>query len=155
MMRSHVERQRREVERARVTPAQHMETVAMLDAADRRARDLLMSCLTEEQRRAYERDKAFLVVSNLGHIFKITQKRIHGVFKLNAEGLEIEEWCVTPNGPIPVCDVMLAQKLALETDEGALRAEANVWELPSRRMVYSARHQWHAGQADYLREAVA
>lgn len=112
------------------------------DAAEARARALLLSCLTPEQRASFERCRAFRVVSNLGNIFEIAHARTHGIHKLDMQGNQVEQWCTTPNGRIPICDVMLAQKLYLETDEAGLRQTANVWVMPGFRMVHTADRQW-------------
>jgi hypothetical protein len=45
--------------------------------------------------------------------------------ELNERGTRIAVWCFGPEGPLPIGDVMLAQKLALETNEKAALAVAN------------------------------
>ena len=47
------------------------------------------------------------------------------VYELNERG-EIG-WCFVPNGYLPVGDIMLAQKIALESNELATLAVANVF----------------------------
>ncbi len=109
-------------------------TAAQRDEVELRARNLLLSCLTPEQRAMYEKEFKFRVVSNLGNVFELHRKRMHGVFKLDMQGNRIEEWCVTPHGRIPVDDILLSQKLMLETDEAALRSESNIWDLSNARL---------------------
>jgi hypothetical protein len=130
------------------------------DEADKRARALLLSVLNAEQRAMFGESRCFRVVSNLGTVFVLFRQRTHGVFKLDAQGNKVEEWCVTPNGRIPLDDVLVMQKLALETDELALRAQANVWVLTGSQrgqMVHRAPSQYdqYSDRPDYLRELAA
>lgn len=76
---------------------------------------------------------------------------MHNIFLLNDQGRRVQEWCVTPFGNFPVYDIMLAQKLALETDSAALRIRANITDLTTGRMVYQAQVQFSfEREADYL-----
>ena len=45
--------------------------------------------------------------------------------EFDGRGVRIAVWCFGPEGHLPLGDVMLAQKLALETDEQAALAIAN------------------------------
>lgn len=113
-----------------------------------------MSCLTPAQREDLEKLHRFRCVSDMGDVFEIEAHRMHNVFALNAQGKRVQEWCVTPHGNFPVYDVMLAQKLALETDSLALADRANITDLHTGRMVHRASLQFsHAREADYLLEA--
>lgn len=136
----------------RIAEGMRIDTESRAEAEER-AKRLLLSCLTPEQRAMFEKHAGFRVVSNLGNVFELRSERIHNVRRLDAECRPIEEWCVTPNGRIPVHDVLLAQKVMLETDELGLRARANVWSLPSRQMVQWGEDQWKGlhSQPDYLR----
>ena len=52
--------------------------------------------------------------------------------ELDGEGSRVAVWCFGPTGNLPVGDNMLAQKIALETDEQAALAVVNPgW--PERR----------------------
>lgn len=98
-----------------------------------------------------DRDQKFLCVSDLGEIFEITTRRMHNVFRLNLQGRRVEEWCVTPFGNFPVYDIMLAQKLALETDSASLRERANVRDLVTGRLLYQSPLPFtFEREADYL-----
>lgn len=131
--------------------------VELVDAAKRRARDLLYSCLTEQQRADLEGPRrCFRVVSDMGGIFEIEPKQMHNVFALDHTAKRVEEWCVTPQGDFPVHDVMLAQKLALETDSLALAERANITDLRTGRLVRRSQIQYRWGVApDYLRLGAA
>jgi len=119
---------------------QEVRETARVSAVSR-AKELLLSCLTHEQRTLLEQRGVFRVVSNLGNIFEIVQGRQHNIFKLNAlTGVRIEEWCVhVAPYDVPDFDNMLAQKLCIETDEDELRWQANVWSLPNRGLINSSR----------------
>ena len=87
-----------------------------------RALTLLKQWLSPEQRACYERFRYFDVIgSDTG-----TRYRIHYGTQTNIEELGHAEervcrWCFVPEGDLVAGDVMLAQKIALETNErGAL-----------------------------------
>jgi len=129
------------------------------DEIELRAKNLLLSCLTPDQRTMYEREQKFRVVSNRGNVFELHHKRLHGVYRLDMQGKKIEEWCVSPHGRIPICDVLLSQKVMLESDEDSLRRDANVWTFEADRIgqqIHRAllQYQGHAQPPDYLREAI-
>lgn len=114
-----------------------------IDAAERRARDLLLSCLTEAMRKLYAAENKILVASNKGRIFEIRHARMHNVFLLDEHMKRVEEWCVTLVGAkIPIPDIMLSQKLMLETNEDDLRIEANVKCLRTGRGLHYAKKQF-------------
>lgn len=142
-------------EREREMAREHIQVgPAQSSRAGDRARELLLGCLTAEQRESFERAHSFLVVSNKGNVFRVRQGRVHNIHRLNAAGEPVEEWCVTPFGEIPVYDVMLMQKLALETDEDGLARRANITLARSGQMVRHAEVQYRPGmQPDYLRVA--
>lgn len=124
------------------------------DSSQQRSKDLLMSCLTEAQRDSLERFAKFRCVSDVGDVYEIEAHRMHNIFLLDAQGRRVQEWCVTPCGNFPVYDVMLAQKLALETDSFALADQANITDLRSGRMLRQAERQYTPfAEADYLRLA--
>lgn len=121
-----------------------------IEAAQQRALDLLMSCLTEEQRENYRLRKCIRVVSNKGNIFEITHARMHNVFRLDMAGQRIEEWCVVALGQVPICDGMLAQKMWLETDEDHVMKHSNITVLRNGQLVHRAAE---ALQFSYVRDA--
>jgi hypothetical protein len=45
--------------------------------------------------------------------------------ELDKDGTPVAVWCIGPAGRLPIGDSMLAQKIALETDEQAALAVAN------------------------------
>ena len=60
---------------------------------------------------------------------KLNLAACHGtatnVFELDDAGLPREGWCFVPNDHVVAGDVMLAQKIGLETDERGALATAN------------------------------
>ena len=87
-----------------------------------RALTLLKEWLSPKQRACYERFRYFDVVG----IDTGTRYRIHhgvqtNIEELSATGRHVCKWCFVPDGDLAAGDVMLAQKIALETNErGAL-----------------------------------
>jgi hypothetical protein len=86
-------------------------------AAEDLAERLLMTLLTDEQRRCYEKDKTFYTQVN-GKLFKFTFGTVANVHLIE-DGKVAERYCVHPSSwrnPCPTADVMAAQKLMLETN---------------------------------------
>lgn len=98
--------------------------------AERRAQELLLMFLDEEQRRQYVINKSFHVHTAAG-IFLVTRGHAGNLFLLEGEeeSRRVRRFCYHayhPEGWIPDEDHMLAQKLMLESDVEAVLAEANV-----------------------------
>ncbi|HMA09764.1 MAG TPA: hypothetical protein VKP68_17935 [Ramlibacter sp.] len=98
------------------------------DAARARARKLLERALTPEQRRD---------LSTWGYFYVTGQRftyRIREGYSGNVEALDrrdcvISRYCAYPRARVPVYDVMLAQKLWIETDEDMFLKEAAPYPL--------------------------
>lgn len=95
--------------------------------AELQARDLLLRCLSSEQRASLERDKWFVVEGRSGRRYRV---RDLGHTVANIDVLEGER--VThrlcghlQDGAIPLADHLLAQKLMLEGDEDSFLRLAN------------------------------
>ena len=87
---------------------------------DREARGikLLREWLTPEQRAQFDANRYFDVVGcNSGKRYRIRYGSSTNVHEIDSEGRSINGWCFVPSGNLVVGDVMLAQKIALETDE--------------------------------------
>ena len=63
--------------------------------------------------------------SHTGKCYRIRRGRSMNIDEVSKEGDLGSVWCFGPVGHLPLGDVMLAQKLALETDEQATLAVAN------------------------------
>ena len=87
-----------------------------------RALTLLKEWLTPEQRACYERLGYFDVVgSDTGTRYRIHHGTQTNIEELSHTGQRVCKWCFVPEGDLVAGDVMLAQKIALETNErGAL-----------------------------------
>jgi hypothetical protein len=87
-----------------------------------RALTLLNGWLSPGQRACYERFRYFDVVgSDTGTRYRIHHGTQTNIDELSNSGDLVCKWCFVPEGDLVAGDVMLAQKVALETDErGAL-----------------------------------
>ncbi len=92
-----------------------------------RGRKLLLEWLSEAQRRQYEERNCFDVTGcHSGKRYRIRHGMGTNVYELDDKGRALTGWCFVPEGYLVTGDVMLAQKIALETDEqGALKVANN------------------------------
>lgn len=104
------------------------------DQAEARARELLLSLLSEEQREQLDQGY-FEVVSSLGRTWRIRTGGIVGnLALLNGDGVPMVTICGHLPGQVPLSDHLIAQKIWLETDEVAFLDVANVhWAAPGER----------------------
>jgi hypothetical protein len=94
--------------------------------AEKRAMALLRYWLTPEQERQWEARGAFEVIgSDTGTRYRITYRAVMNVHELDPDGHSVKQWCFAPEGRLAVGDVLLAQKIALETMETTALAIAN------------------------------
>jgi len=109
------------------------EALAALGAAESKseakAKALLKEWLSSDQLVQYEQNRWFEVVgSKTGKRYRIQERQQQNVYELDAEGRPIRGWCFMPKGGLATGDVMLAQKIALETDEkGAMQVALRFW----------------------------
>lgn len=87
-----------------------------------RALALLRGWLSPKQRACYERFRYFDVTgSDTGTRYRIHHGTQTNIEELSSTGHHVCKWCFVPDGDLVAGDVMLAQKIALETNErGAL-----------------------------------
>ena len=96
------------------------------NSADGRADKLLREWLSPEQRHQYERLGHFEVTGNhTGTRYRISYGSSANVQGLDAAGEPVLGLCFVPAGQLAPGDVMLAQKIALETNELLALARAN------------------------------
>jgi hypothetical protein len=94
--------------------------------AEQRAGALLRRWLSPAQLAQYERTGRFEVVgSDTGKRYRIHPHKQMNIEELDERGAFVTSLCFAPEGNLPVDDIMLAQKIALETDERATLAIAN------------------------------
>lgn len=91
-----------------------------------RGEKLLREWLSPAQREEYERSGCFDVKgSHSGRRYRITPKSSFNVEELDKESRCADRLCFLPKGHLVMGDMMLAQKIALETDEKAALKVAN------------------------------
>jgi hypothetical protein len=95
----------------------------VLEAARDRGWQLLRDNLTAPQREQLDRHGWFVVQGSEGGHYVLTQLETFSVFDLRDPRAAL---CFMPRGFLVAGDVMLAQKIALETDEFAARTIANI-----------------------------
>jgi hypothetical protein len=94
--------------------------------SDGRALRLLKDWLSPEQLACYERFKFFDVIgSDTGTRFRIHHGTQTNIEELSNKGQLVCKWCFVPEGNLAAGDVMLTQKIALETNERGALALAN------------------------------
>lgn len=100
---------------------------------------LLKHWLSPVQLRSYERHGHFDVIGSAsGQTFRIHYGREANVEQLDNFGQPVCAWCFVPEGDLVIGDVMLAQKIALETDEDAALAVAIQYTTLRRRLITRA-----------------
>ena len=99
--------------------------------AAEKAQALLMEWLSPAQLAQYESDGYFEVTgSHSGKRYRIRRREHMNVDELDERGARVAIWCFKPEGYLPVGDIMLAQKVMLETDEQAALVIANQHPAP-------------------------
>ncbi len=101
------------------------------DISENRALKLLQEHLSLSQRRELKRSRYFHVLAQNGQRFRIYQKSHQNIFRI-VNGKEVMQYCIVA-GDIPIFDLMLAQKLLLETNFDTFHSIANKWEIRINR----------------------
>jgi hypothetical protein len=97
----------------------------ILQNTEARGLTLLKQWLSDNQREQFEALGYFDVVgSSSGTRFRIRHGSALNVYELDESGNAKTGWCFLPIGGLVAGDVMLAQKIALETDEPGAMAVA-------------------------------
>jgi hypothetical protein len=87
---------------------------------------LLKEWLSPEQLALYETKSYFEVTGcHSGKRYRITHASSMNIHELDDTGRPRVGWCFAPQGNLVAGDIMLAQKIALETDEGDALTVAN------------------------------
>jgi hypothetical protein len=91
-----------------------------------RSQDLLRQWLSPDQAEQYDKYQRFEVVgSDTATRYRILRGTMMNIVELAANGRVTRRWCFAPEGSLATGDVMLAQKIALETFELNALAIAN------------------------------
>lgn len=94
--------------------------------AEARGEQLLKEWLSPAQLQQYEEQGAFEVLGReTGTRYRITKGRTFNVHELDRAGRFVSSLCFAPEGHLATGDIMLAQKVALETHERAALTVAN------------------------------
>jgi hypothetical protein len=97
-----------------------------ISKAEQRASKLLKEWLTQEQCIEYERRGYFEVKGSVtGTRYRIRSAPQMNVEQLDEHGSRVASLCFLPIGCLPVSDLMLAQKITLENDEGTALSVAH------------------------------
>jgi len=104
---------------------------------EQRARELLKQNLSSSQREQFDGHRFFDVIGGTTG----TRYRIHQAYQMNVEelspgGKRARLLCFAPQGRLPICDVLLAQKIALECFELEALTVANAILSEPRRWTY-------------------
>ena len=106
--------------------AAHERYRARFNARKARGVNLLREWLSPEQRAQFDAQRYFNVVGcDSGKRYRIHYGVITNVHEIDDHDRLLVAWCFLPEGPLVAGDVMLAQKIALETYEHAALAVAN------------------------------
>lgn len=108
---------------------------------DARGLRLLKAWLSPAQLECYERHGYFDVIgSDSSKIYRIHHGQQANIEQLDSKGQAVCRWCFVPEGRLVAGDVMLAQKIALETYEsGALGWQIALRSLVRQRMLPRSR----------------
>jgi len=103
---------------------------AMMDAREARGITLLREWLSPAQRVQFDASKYFEVVGcDSGWRYRIHYGRVTNVHQIDEAGQPVVGWCFVPSGGLVAGDIMLVQKIALETAELATLAVANQFKV--------------------------
>ena len=105
----------------------------VLRASDAEARGLklLREWLSPGQRAQFDAENYFDVIGcDSGKKYRIRYGTAANVDELDGAGVPCMGWCFVPNAYLVAGDVMLAQKIALETNERGALAVANKFPRP-------------------------
>jgi hypothetical protein len=94
--------------------------------AEQRGIAILRSWLTPEQAKQWDTCGEFDVIGGeTGRRYRIARGTAMNIRQLDPVGHTIAQWCFAPEGKLATGDVLLAQKIALETMESQALALAN------------------------------
>ena len=109
----------------------HVHEVSRRRTAEEKGLTLLRQWLSPAQLAQYEKYGYFEVMGGeSGKHYRIRPTRQMNVDELDQHGARTAAWCFGPDGELPIGDVMLAQKIALENNERAALALANRGSIP-------------------------
>ena len=109
------------------------------DLREARGVTLLRQWLSPAQKAQFDASKSFDVVGcDSGRRYRILYGTVTNVHEIDDAGQPVSGWCFIPSGGLVAGDVMLSQKIALETNERATLAVANRFNVQVPRRANSA-----------------
>lgn len=108
---------------------------AELEEARNKSRALLEEFLDDDQKAELVAAERFHVQGLDGHRYQIRVGQAHNVFRVDDSGQKLVEYCLITKGLLPVCDLLLTQKILLETDPETFHATANAWKLEGKERI--------------------
>jgi hypothetical protein len=106
---------------------------------------LLREWLSAEQQAQFDVSKCFDVIGcDSGKRYRIHHGTGTNIHEIGAAGRPVRGWCFVPTGELVAGDVMLAQKIALETHERAALAVANSFIVHVSARTNADRVPWRA-----------
>ena len=103
------------------------------DLPEARGLALLREWLSDEQRKQFDMSKSFEVLGcDSRKPYLIRHGTGTNIHELDDKGRPIKGFCFVPEGSLVAGDVMLAQKIALETSERSALAVANSFSVQTR-----------------------
>ncbi len=121
------------VEGTRNLQALRARRQAAEDIRKERGITLLRQWLSLEQKAQFDAFKYFDVIGcDTGKRYRIRHGTATNVHEIDDAGRPIMGWCFVPSEPLVPGDVMLAQKIALETNERGALAIANRFTVSNR-----------------------
>jgi hypothetical protein len=125
-------------ESARKVQALRERLKTIEDLREARGITLLRQWLSPEQQAQFDASKCFDVIGcDSGRRYRIRHGTETNVHELDDAGRPVIGWCFVPSGHLVAGDVMLAQKIALETNERAVLSVANRFPVRVPRRTYS------------------
>ena len=123
-------------ESARKVQALRERHKAIEDIREARGITLLREWLSPDQQAQFDASKCFDVVGcDSRKRYRIRHGTGTNVHEIDDAGRPVMGWCFVPSGHLVAGDVMLAQKIALETNERAALAVANRFPVQVPRRV--------------------
>lgn len=100
--------------------------LSLENTSDARGLRLLREWLSPEQRAQFDTEGQFDVIGcDTGKHYRIRYGTSTNVYELDGAGKARTGWCFVPEARLVAGDVMLAQKIALETSEASALAVAH------------------------------
>ena len=118
----------------RIDPSSRLVLGFRYGGREARGLELLKEWLSSEQSAQYDAKSYFEVTGcHSGKRYRISHGISMNIHELDGAGRPRVGWCFAPKGYLVAGDVMLAQKIALETDERGALAVANKFFVPTGR----------------------